>query len=77
MPASYPLSKSQDFHQQFIAMKKLLAAVLSVIHAICEKSASRRGRFQQVNLLPQPAVVSRHTARMPGSTRRVRVHGER
>ncbi|MEX4002072.1 hypothetical protein AB4Y38_24595 [Paraburkholderia sp. EG285A] len=57
-------------------MKNLLASVGRLIRAMGAKSAGRRDPLQHFSLL-QPAVVSRHTARMPGSVRRARSQGER
>lgn len=57
-------------------MKELFAGVGRLIRAMDAKNAVRRSRFPNVSMLPQPVVVSRHTARMPGSARRARSQGE-
>jgi hypothetical protein len=57
-------------------MKNLFASVARLIRAMSARSARQRERLQYVNMLPQPAVVARHTARMPGRARRARWQGE-
>ena len=58
-------------------MKNLFANVGRLIRAIGAKKAWRREPLQYVNMLPEPVVALRHTARMPGSARRARGQGER
>lgn len=58
-------------------MKNLFSSLGRLIRAIDARSVKRHDAVRQITMLPQQAVVSGHTARMPGSARRARGQGER
>lgn len=57
-------------------MKNLFSNLGRLVRAMGAKSARRHDSVWHVTMLPQRAVVSGHTARMPGSARRARAQAK-